>query len=105
MAHPVVWSPTALEDVEAIATYKSRDSLSYGAAVVKRLLDSARSLRNFPHAGRIVPEFAYVSIRELLVYSYRLIDRVQSEKVIIAAVVNGKRALEPFPPVTSDKNE
>jgi toxin ParE1/3/4 len=52
-----VWSPAALEDVEAIAAYISRDSTSYAAAVVKSVLDSIRYLENFPHAGRTVPEF------------------------------------------------
>ncbi|MGF1675799.1 MAG: type II toxin-antitoxin system RelE/ParE family toxin, partial [Rivularia sp. (in: cyanobacteria)] len=33
MAYQVVWSPKALDDVEAIAVYISRDSASYTAAV------------------------------------------------------------------------
>ncbi len=35
MAHEVVWSPRAIEDVEAIAIYISADSTAYAAAVVK----------------------------------------------------------------------
>jgi toxin ParE1/3/4 len=95
MAQRVVWSPTALEDVEAIAAYISRDSISYAAAVVKRILDSTRSLQKFPHAGRAVPEFDDTSIRE--VYSFRVIYRVKGETVIIASVVHGKRLLDLVP--------
>jgi plasmid stabilization system protein ParE len=40
-----------------------------------------------------VPEFDDDSIRELLVYSYRVIYRVEGSEVIIAAVVHGKRDL------------
>jgi toxin ParE1/3/4 len=97
MAQRVVWSPTALEDVEAIAAYISRDSISYAAAVVKRILDSTRSLQKFPHAGRAVPEFDDTSIREVFVYSFRVIYRVKGETVIIASVVHGKRLLDLVP--------
>ena len=98
MAHRVVWSPTALEDVEAIAAYISRDSTSYAAAVVKRILDSTRYLEDFPRSGRAVPEFDDTNIREVFVYSYRVIYRVETEQVIIASVVHGKRLLDLTPP-------
>jgi len=56
MAYQVVWSPTALEDIEAIASYISRDSISYAGAVVRKVITSTRNLEDFPFAGRIVPE-------------------------------------------------
>jgi plasmid stabilization system protein ParE len=94
MAYEVVWSPRAVEDVEAIALYIAADSTSYAAAVVKKIVDTTRSLRRFPFAGRIVPEFGEENIREKLVYSYRIIYRIQEETVTIAAVIHGKRLLE-----------
>ena len=65
MAYEVVWSPTALEDVEAIASYISRDSVSYAGAVVRKVINSTRNLEHFPFAGRIVPEFDQSHIREV----------------------------------------
>ena len=56
MAYQVVWSSTAIEDVEAIANYISRDSSAYAAAVVQKILDLTRNLNNFPVSGLIVPE-------------------------------------------------
>lgn len=94
MAHRVVWSPAALEDAEAIAAYIARDSARYASAVVRRLRDTARSLREFPLSGRTLPEFEDASLREKLVYSYRLIYRVESGVVTIAAVVHGKQSFE-----------
>ncbi|MDP9348649.1 MAG: type II toxin-antitoxin system RelE/ParE family toxin, partial [Gemmatimonadota bacterium] len=88
----VVWSPAALEDVEAIAAYIARDSAQYASAVVQRLRDTARSLREFPLSGRTVPEFDDASLREKLVYNYRLIYRIETEVVTIAAVVHGKQS-------------
>ncbi len=89
----VVWSPEAVEDVEAIAEYISRDSEFYAKAVVSRLLEEARSLAGFPLRGRTVPELEDETIRERFVYSYRLVYRVQRPTVTVVAVVHGARLL------------
>ncbi|MDQ3847551.1 MAG: type II toxin-antitoxin system RelE/ParE family toxin [Thermoproteota archaeon] len=94
MAYEVVWSPRAVEDVEAIALYIAADSTSYAAAVVKKIVDTTRNLSRFPFAGRVIPEFGEENIREKLVYSYRIIYRIQGETITIAAVIHGKRLLE-----------
>ena len=94
MAYEVVWSPRAIEDVEAIAAYISIDSTAYAAAVVKKILTTTRNLSRFPFAGRVVPEFDEESLREQFAYSYRVIYRVQDQTVTIAAVVHGKQLLE-----------
>jgi len=94
MDYRVVWSPKALEDVEAIGLYVSNDSPSYAGAVVKKVLDSTRILARFPFAGRIVPEFGDKSIREKFVYSYRVIYRIHRQTVTVAAVIHGRRILD-----------
>jgi toxin ParE1/3/4 len=94
MAYQVAWSPTALEDIEAIASYISRDSISYARAVVQTIVNSTRNLKNFPFAGRIVPEFDSESVREVFAFSYRIIYRVENETVTVAAVIHGKRQFE-----------
>jgi addiction module RelE/StbE family toxin len=93
MAYRVVWSSKAVEDVEAIATYISRDSPSYAAAVVQKLLDTIRQLQQSPLAGKIAPEFDDSAIREKFAYTYRLIYRVAGEEVTVAAVMHTKRLL------------
>jgi len=94
MAYQVVWSPKALEDLEAIATYISRDSASYAASVVNKILEATRNLSNFPFSGRIVPEFSEDAIREQFAYSYRIIYRIHRQNVTVAAVIYGKRLLD-----------
>ena len=94
MAYQVVWSPRAIEDVEAIASFIAKDSVAYAAAVVQKILDTTGNLNKFPLLGRIVPELGDPAIREKLVYSYRIIYRVEAEIITIAAVIHGKRLLE-----------
>ena len=96
MDYAVSWSPAALEDVDAIAEYISRDSPAYARAVVNKLLTAAANLSRFPARGRVVPELDDANIRECFVYSYRLIYRIQDHMVLVAAVIHGRCLLEPF---------
>jgi len=96
MACRLTWSPEAIEDIEAIASYIERDSPWYAQIVVSRMLATVQSITEFPLAGRQVPEVGRTEIRERFVYSYRLIYRIVSEQVLIAAVIHGSRLLQPF---------
>lgn len=95
MAHRVVWSQRAVDDIEAIATYIAADSATYAGNVVKRIVNLSKTLTHFPRSGRKVPEFDDENVRELSVYSYRVIYLVEGSEVTIAAVVHGKRDLRP----------
>lgn len=94
MAYRVVWSPRALDDVDSIAAYISRDSTAHASAVVTKIIRATRVLKRFPFSGRIVPEFEDQTLRERFVYSYRLIYRIHEQTVTVAAVIHGKRMLE-----------
>ena len=96
MAVQLAWSPEALEDVEQIAEYIERDSPWYAQAVVSRLIEAAGTLIDLPLRGRIVPELRNGAIRELIVYSYRLIYRAEAVRVTVVAVVHGHRLLGPL---------
>jgi plasmid stabilization system protein ParE len=93
MAYRVVWSAKAVEDVEAIATYIARDSPSYAAAVVLKLLELAGSLAHCPQGGSAVSEFANSTIQEKFAYNYRLIYCINEGVVTVAAVIHSKRLL------------
>jgi toxin ParE1/3/4 len=90
--HRVVWSPGALDDADAIAGYIERDSPHYASSVIRRLRDTARTLRNFPLRGRMVPELGDVRIREKVLYGWRLIYRVENRIVTILAIVHSRQS-------------
>lgn len=96
MALKLSWSPEALEDIEAIASYIERDSFWYAQTVTTKIISVAESIPEFPEIGRIVPELGISDIRERFVYSYRLIYRIESSCILVAAVIHGSRLLEPF---------
>ena len=94
MDYRVDWSPEAVEDIESIAQYVSRDSEFYARAVVTTIVNLGRELCRFPLMGRVVPELGDDNIRERFVYSYRVIYRIEKRRVLIVAVLHGKRLLE-----------
>ncbi|WP_267384311.1 type II toxin-antitoxin system RelE/ParE family toxin [Cyanobacterium sp. uoEpiScrs1] len=93
MAYRVIWSAKAIEDVEAIATYIARDSPSYAASVVRKILDITHYLQESPLAGTIISEGDNSTIRDKLAYTYRVIYRVRDETVTVAVIVHTKRLL------------
>jgi plasmid stabilization system protein ParE len=94
MAHRIVWSSRAAQDLDSIAEYIAADSPAYAGVVLKNIVSQTRILARFPQAGRKVPEFDDESLRELVVYSYRIIYRLQPEEALIVAVIHGKRILQ-----------
>jgi len=94
MAHRIVWSRRAAQDLDSITDYIAADSPAYAAVVLKNIVNQTRILARFPRAGRKVPEFDDENIRELVVYSYRIIYRLQQDETLIVAVIHGKRILQ-----------
>jgi plasmid stabilization system protein ParE len=92
----VKWSPEATEDIESLAEYIARDSAFYARAVVSEILSVSRSLGMFPLTGRVVPEIGDERLRERFIYSYRLLYRVEPDRILIVAVIHGRRLLENF---------
>ena len=93
MAHRIVWSRRAVQDLDTLTTYIAADSPAYAGIVLKKIVNQTRLLARFPRAGRKVPEFDDENVRELVVYSYRIIYRLKTDEALIVAVIHGKRIL------------
>jgi len=91
----VIWSPSALKDVDSIAQYIARDSADQAALFVARLMEATDRLVEFPESGRIIPEIANSSCREILVDSYRVMYRIEGDELWITGVVHGARNWNP----------
>lgn len=94
MAQTLIWSREALDDIDSIADYISRDSLTHAQQVAERILTLGESLAAQPKLGRVVPELNNPQVRERFVYSYRLIYELRDETIHVLAVIHGKRLLE-----------
>ena len=94
MAKTITWSQEALDDVDAIAEFISRDSLHHAQQVVEKLFELCDAIVEHPKAGRVVPELGNEDIRERFLYSYRLIYEIGLSEVFVLAVIHGKRLLD-----------
>ena len=90
----VRWTPQALDDLDSVCLYIARDSPYYANVFAGRAFEAADGLAQFPFSGRIVPEAAKNSIRELIVGNYRLIYRVRSDLVEVLTIHHGARKSE-----------
>ena len=91
----VIWSFPAKQDLKKIYDYIARDSKYYAEKVSQDILERSEKLNEFPEIGRIVPEIGEVNIREVIVYSYRLIYEISSDKIEVLALIHCKQDFSP----------
>ena len=91
----VIWSIPAKQDLKKIYDYIARDSKYYAEKVSEDILERSEKLNEFPEIGRIVPEIGEVNIREVIVYSYRLIYQISSDKIEVLALIHCKQDFSP----------
>ena len=87
----VEWSNCARDDLDDLVRYISRDSALYAQAFAEWVVQASRRLQSFPHSGRTIPEAENDSLREIIVQGYRLMYRIEVERVLILAVMHGSR--------------
>jgi toxin ParE1/3/4 len=89
----VIWTDPAIEDLRALRDYIGRDSDLYAADMVEQMVLSVEKLLQFPRMGRVVPETQDESIRELLHQNYRIVYRINGERIEILTIIHGSRDL------------
>lgn len=91
----LIWSEKSLADIEDIYDFIASDSPFYARHQVEKFIATAERLRDFPESGQPLPEFPLFPHRELIVDPYRIIFRYlpESDRVVVVAVLHGKRLL------------
>jgi toxin ParE1/3/4 len=87
----VKWSLPAKEDLKNIYDFISRDSNHYAKKVSTEIVEKSEYLNLYPSIGKIVPEINEKNIRELIIYSYRMIYQISSDKIEILAILHCKK--------------
>jgi addiction module RelE/StbE family toxin len=87
----VIWSDPAKEDLKKIYDYIAGDSKYYAIKVSQEFIEKSEQLVELPKVGRIVPEIEDPNIRELIIYSYRLIYEISPNRIEILAIIHGKQ--------------
>ncbi len=89
----VIWSEPAKIDLHQIFDYILQDSEYYAREVIDKIIVEIEKLLDFPEMGRIVPEMSNKKIREIIIYSYRIVYEI-SENIEILAIIHAMQDFE-----------
>ena len=91
----VIWSQEAGDNLVDIEEFIARDSLERAVRFVDALIDHAEAiLADNPRSGRSVPEIDNPDIRELIYRGYRIVYRLNGDRIEILTVFEGHRLLQ-----------
>jgi len=90
----IVWTETALKDINSIAEYIALDSTYNAKQFVQKIFLAASKLEKFPNIGKAVRELSGRDYREILFKRYRIIYRNQFDTIYIISVHHSSRLLE-----------
>jgi toxin ParE1/3/4 len=92
----VTWTDHALLQLRHIHDYIAQDSPLYAKRVAKNLVSKTTGLDELPHLGRRVPELNNDTLREISLYSYRILYEIKPNNLItVLAVIHRRRNLQP----------
>jgi toxin ParE1/3/4 len=87
----VVWAQSASAALDEVVAYIAQDSRQAALDTLDLALNIAADLSTLSERGRIVPELADGAIREVFVYRYRLLYRIEFDRVVVIAFLHGAR--------------
>jgi toxin ParE1/3/4 len=92
----IIWSESALNDLNEIAEYIAIDKILAAENLVKNVFSSIERLEQHPNSGRKIPELKKSRYREVIVNPCRIFYRVEGEKVFILYVMRSERKLRQY---------
>lgn len=93
----VLWTKSAKDDLELVIEYIILDSISIAKEIFFGIKNECESLYYFPKRKRVVPELQQIGIfkyREIIYKRWRIIFKIENQKVYILLVVDSSRNLE-----------
>ncbi len=93
----IIFAASAYDDLEAIRTwYKDQQVPNVGNRLLNEIIAQVERLVNFPESGRIVPEFGIANLREIIHSPYRIVYRLDVDKIRVVRIWRSERIL-PMP--------
>ena len=89
----IIWSPLAVDRASEIAEYIAQDNPTAAENWVNAVFTHVEQLKKFPDRGRIMPEINNDFFRELMYGNYRIIYRIEENRVSILTIRHGKQIL------------
>jgi len=96
-AHEIFWASVAEQDLLRIVRYIAEEDAGAALKILNRIKVATARLDRSPKRGRVVPELLKHGIsryREIVIKPWRVIYRIEAEKVYVLSVIDGRRNVE-----------
>jgi plasmid stabilization system protein ParE len=91
----VTFAASAVADLEAIRQWYTDQSVpTVGESLVREIVAQVERLAEFPESGRVVPEFDTPRLREVIHPPFRIVYRLDEERVRVVRVWRSSRLLD-----------
>ena len=91
----ITFAESAVSDLEAIRDwYIRQDVPDIGERLLREIIAQVERLVDFPESGRIVPEFEIVNLREIIFPPFRIVYRIDKDRVRIVRIWRSERLLK-----------
>ncbi len=89
----VIWAELAVEKLEEFADYIALDKPLAALKWIEKIQKSVNKLVKFSQICREVPEIKRADVQEIIEGNYRIIYRVEPERISILTIRHGKQLL------------
>ncbi len=91
----ISFAVSAVKDLDAIRTrYSDQHAPATGDKLLEEIICQIERLGPFPESGRMVPEFGIATLREIILPPFRIIYRLDENKVRIVRIWRSERLLK-----------
>lgn len=87
----IFWSIPARDDLKGIYDFIARDSKHYAIRVTQDIRERVKTLDKFPHLGKSIIEIGEENVREINIYSYRIMYEVMPDIIYIHGIIHMRR--------------
>jgi toxin ParE1/3/4 len=91
----IAWSIPARQDLRLIHQYIAHDSKRYATRVLQDITEKVEVLLELPRLSRVVPEIGEENVREISMYSYRIMYELIEETIYIHGIIHKRRHFKP----------
>lgn len=91
----ISFAVSALNDLEEIRVwYRGQQVPEVAERLLAEILAKVERLADYPESGRVVPEFDLPELREIIHPPFRIVYRLDAERVRVVRVWRSERLLE-----------